>query len=64
MYDDDSNAVVACNLNGKSTDKTLVCLYEEINFKCVTCLFDLGFVLKFQCSFVIFHFHKETCNNI
>uniref|UniRef100_A0A672L2B8 Serine/threonine-protein phosphatase 4 regulatory subunit 3 n=1 Tax=Sinocyclocheilus grahami TaxID=75366 RepID=A0A672L2B8_SINGR len=46
-----------------STDNTLVCLYEDIYFICVTCLFDLGFVLKCQFSFVIFHFHKETCNN-
>ncbi len=50
-------------LNGKSTDKALVCLYEEISFICVTCLFDLGFVLKFQFSFIIFQFHKETCSN-
>ncbi len=28
-------------LNRKSTDKALVCLYEEIYFICVTYLFDL-----------------------
>ncbi len=50
-------------LNGKCTDKALVCLYEEIYFDCVTYLCDLGFVLKFQFSFVIFKFHKETCSN-
>ncbi len=50
-------------LNGKSTNKALFCLYEEIYFICVTYLFDLGFVLKFQFSFVIFQFHKETCSN-
>ncbi len=50
-------------LNEKSTDKALVCLYEEIYLICVTSLFDLGFVLKFQFSFVIFQFHKETCSN-
>ncbi len=32
-------------LNGKSTGKALVCLYEQISFICY--LFDLGFVLKF-----------------
>ncbi len=49
------NAAVASNVfNGKSTDKALVCLYEEIYFIGVTCLFDLGFVLKFQVTFVIF----------
>ena len=41
-------------LNGKSTDKALFCLYEEIYFICVTYLFDLGLVLKFQFSFVIY----------
>ncbi len=41
-------------LNGKSTDKALFCLYEEIDFICVTYLFDLGLVLKFQFSFVIY----------
>ncbi len=50
-------------LNGKSTEKFLVCLYKEIYFICITCLFDLGFVLKFQFSFVIFQFHKKTCCN-
>ncbi len=40
-------------LNGKSTDKALVCLYE-ISFICVTYFFDLELVLKFQFSFVIF----------
>ncbi len=39
-------------INGKSTDKALFCLYEEIYFICVTYLFDLGLVLKFQFSFV------------
>ncbi len=38
----------------KSTDKTLFCLYEEIYFICVTYLFDLELVLKFQFSFVIY----------
>ncbi len=41
-------------LNGKSTDKALFCLYEEIYFICVTYLIDLGLVLKFQFSFVIY----------
>ncbi len=41
-------------LNGKSTDKALFCLYEEISFICVTYLFDLGLVLKFKFSFVIY----------
>ncbi len=41
-------------LNGKSTDKALFCLYEEIHFICVTYVFDLGLVLKFQFSFVIY----------
>ncbi len=41
-------------LNGKSTDNALFCLYEEIGFICVTYLFDLGLVLKFQFSFVIY----------
>ncbi len=41
-------------LNGKSTDKALVCLYEEISFICVTYLFDLELVLKFKFSFVIY----------
>ncbi len=40
-------------LNGKRADKALFSLYEEIYFICVTCLFDLGFVLKFKFSFVI-----------
>ncbi len=35
-------------LSGKITDKALVCLYEDIY------LFDLGLVLKFQFSFVIY----------
>ncbi len=35
-------------------DKALFCLYEEISFICVTYLFDLGLVLKFQFSFVIY----------
>ncbi len=39
-------------LNGKSTDKALFCLYEEIYFICY--LFDLELVLKFQFSFVIY----------
>ncbi len=41
-------------LNGKSTDKALFCLYEEISFICVTYIFDLGLVIKFQFSFVIY----------
>ncbi len=39
-------------INGKSTDKVLFCLYEEIYFICVY-LFYLGLVLKFLFSFVI-----------
>ncbi len=38
----------------ESADKALFCLYEEIYFMCVTYLFDLGLVLKFLFSFVIF----------
>ncbi len=34
-------------LNGKSADKALFCLYEEIQFFGVTYLFDLGLVLIF-----------------
>ncbi len=41
-------------LNGKSTNKALFCLYEEISLICVTYLFDLGLVLTFQFSFVIY----------
>ncbi len=32
--------------SGKSTDKALFCLYEEIYFISVTYLFDLGVYLK------------------
>ncbi len=40
-------------LNGKSADKALFCLYEEITtFFGVTYLFDLGLVLKILFSFV------------
>ncbi len=39
-------------LNENSTDKSLFCSYEEIRFICY--LFDLGLVLKFQFSFVIY----------
>ncbi len=35
-------------LNGKRTDKALVCLYQDFFF--VTYLFDFGVVLKFQFS--------------
>ncbi len=41
-------------LNGKSTDKALFCLYEEVSFICVTYLFVLELVLKFLFSFVIY----------
>ncbi len=41
-------------LNGKSTDKALFCLYEDIYCICVTFLFDLGLVLKLKFSFVIY----------
>ncbi len=41
-------------LNGRSTDKALLCLYEEISLICVTYLFDLGLVLQFQFSCVIY----------
>ncbi len=41
-------------LNGKNTDKALFCLYEEIYFIGVNYLFDLGIVLKFPFSFVIY----------
>ncbi len=43
-------------LNGKSTDKALFCLYEDISFICVTYLFDLGLVLKLKFSFVIYSY--------
>ncbi len=49
-------------LNGKSADKALACLYEEIYLICVIFLFDLGLVLTFQFSFVV-NFTKETCSN-
>ncbi len=52
--------MVVCNLNGKSTDKASVCLYEEIYY---FVMFDLGFVLNFQFNFVVFQFHKEMCSN-
>ncbi len=41
-------------LNGKSTDKALFCLYEDISVIFVTYLFDLELVLKFTFSFVIY----------
>ncbi len=47
-------------LNGKSTDKALFCLYEDIYFICVIYLFDLGlvyifiFIFKLQFSLVIY----------
>ncbi len=41
-------------LNGKSTDKALFCLYEDIYFICVIYLFDLGLLLKLQFSLVIY----------
>ncbi len=50
--DHDSNAVVASHFKWKE-HKVLFCLYEEIYLICVTYLFDLGIVLKFQFSFVI-----------
>ncbi len=34
-------------LNGKSEDKALFCLYEEIYLIWVTNLFDFGLILKF-----------------
>ncbi len=43
-------------LNGKSTDKSLVCLYEEISFICVTCLFDL---INFNLVLLYFNFTKK-----
>ncbi len=48
-------------LNGKSTDKALFCLYEEIYLICVTYLFDLGLFyfnlviyiyIIFKCSYL------------
>ncbi len=39
-------------LKGKITDKALFYLYEDINFICVTYIFDLGLVFKFQFSFI------------
>ncbi len=39
-------------LNGKNRDSALFCLYWDIYFICY--LFDLGLVLKFQFSFVIY----------
>ncbi len=50
--DHDSNAVVASHFKWKE-HKVLFCLYEEIYLICITYLFDLGIVLKFQFSFVI-----------
>ncbi len=41
-------------LNGQSKDKAVFCLYGEINFICVTYLFDLGFVLKFLLNCAIY----------
>ncbi len=41
-------------LHGKSTDKALFYLYEDIYFICVTYVFDLELVLKCQFSFVIY----------
>ncbi len=40
-------------LNEKSTDKALFYLYKEIYFICVTCLFDVGLVLKFLFNCII-----------
>ncbi len=37
----------------RAQTKAFFCLYEEISFICVTYLFDLELVLKFQFSFVI-----------
>ncbi len=45
-------------LNGKSTDKVLFCLYEEIYFICVTYLFHLGLVLTFLFSYAIYIIFK------
>ncbi len=41
-------------LNGKSEDKALFCLYEEIYLIWVTYLFDFGLILKFKFCFVIY----------
>ncbi len=41
-------------LNGKSTDKALFCLYEEIDFICVIYL-GLVLKLKFTC-YLFLHF--------
>ncbi len=50
-------------LNGKSTDKALVVFMKRfILFVCNLFIW-FGVVLKFQFSFVIFQFHKETCSN-
>ncbi len=35
----------------------LICLYEEIYFICVTYLFDLGLVLKFQFQFFVIYIY-------
>ncbi len=46
--------------NGKSTDRALFCLYEDICFNCVTYLFDFGLVFKLQFSFVIYIYIRFT----
>ncbi len=43
-------------LKGKITDKALFYLYEDIYFICVTYIFDLGLVFKFQFSFIYITF--------
>ncbi len=54
--------MVASNFKWKEHRQSLsFFFYEQIYFISVTYLFDFGFVLKFQFSFVIFQFHKETC---
>ncbi len=47
-------------LNGRSTDRALLCSYEEIYFICVTYLFDFGLVFKLQFSFVIYIYIRFT----
>ncbi len=48
-------------LNGKSTDNALFCLYEEIGLICVTYLFDLGLVLKFQLVLLLHLHYVKLC---
>ncbi len=49
-------------INGKTTGKALVCLYEKIYFICIIYLFDLGLVLEFLilfCYLTYFNFTKK-----